>query len=80
LRQFDAKPSDYRNFSGEGGIRTPRKNGQKSTISVQGGAENGAPATIDADLALVNEAWPALPPAIKAGILALVEASKTGCG
>jgi hypothetical protein len=30
---------------------------------------------IDADLAFVNEVWPELPEAIKAGILAMVKAS-----
>jgi hypothetical protein len=32
----------------------------------------------DADLAAVMEAWPALSPAMRAGILAMVRAAKAG--
>ena len=46
---------------------------------MEGGAESGAvgaaEARIDADLALVIDAWPTLPEAIKAGILAMVQAA-----
>jgi hypothetical protein len=46
----------------------------------QSGAECGAlgarEAPIDADLAAVVDAWPELPSAIKAGILAMVRAAE----
>jgi hypothetical protein len=51
----------------------------KTALSADGGAESGAPATqtapIDAGLASVIDAWPALPNAIRAGILAMVRAA-----
>lgn len=68
------------NASGWGGIRTPRKNAGKTQVTNQSGAESGAlgarEAPIDPELAAVVEAWPALPDAIKAGILAMIRAAK----
>jgi hypothetical protein len=69
-------------FSGGGGIRTTSKNSAKSVDFGQGGAESGAlvpePAAIDPDLAAVVDAWPTLPAAIKAGILAMIGAAEQG--
>jgi hypothetical protein len=41
----------------------------------RGGAQNAKTPTIDAALAAVIDAWPALPEAIRAGILAMVRAA-----
>jgi len=50
--------------------------------SGQSGAESGAlgarEAPVDPDLAAVVDAWPTLPAAIKAGILAMVRAGGAG--
>lgn len=61
--------------SGEGGIRTSLENPEKTTIFVKGGAESGAVAFREPDLALIVEAWSRLSEAIKAGILAMVRAA-----
>jgi hypothetical protein len=45
-------------------------------LSSEGGAESGALATIDPALASLMNAWPGLPEAIKAGILAMVNAAE----
>ena len=60
------------------------EHGQKSSgnqgVGNQSGAESGAlgaeNAPIDPELAAVVDAWPALPEAIKAGILAMVTAAR----
>ncbi len=52
---------------------------EKSTIPDPGGAKSGAPAQfgdLDPDLAWVVEAWPTLPAAIRAGILAMVRGAE----
>jgi len=63
-----------------GGIRTPRENAGKSRVSDQSGAESGALAArkdpLDPELAAVVDAWPALPEAMKASILAMIGAVK----
>ncbi|MCH7685408.1 MAG: hypothetical protein IH899_01785 [Planctomycetes bacterium] len=50
-----------------------------NVIQGQGGAESGAvgaqSALMDPDLRAVIEAWPELPDAVKAGILAMVRAA-----
>jgi len=52
----------------------------KSVGFYESGAECGAVAArkapLDPDLAAVVDAWPALPAAIKAGILAMISATK----
>jgi len=57
---------------------------KKTRIVELGGAESGALGAKkipdDPDLAAVVEAWPKLPEAIKAGILAMVEAADRGSG
>ena len=65
-----------------GETRTPRQPapmGRESGFDPEGGAECGAlPATAtaaDADLAEVIAAWPTLPRAVRAGVLAMVRAS-----
>jgi hypothetical protein len=49
--------------------------------SEQSGAESGAldSKNIDADLAEVVDSWPALPVAIRAGIMAMVRAARVQC-
>jgi hypothetical protein len=51
---------------------------EKQGVTVQGGAKSGAPADDDPELAELNAAWPTLPAGMKAGILAMVRASKGG--
>jgi hypothetical protein len=46
------------------------------TIVALGGAKSGALAATDPDLAALIDAWPTLPEAIRAGILALVRAAQ----
>jgi hypothetical protein len=41
-------------------------------------ASGPAPALADADLARVVEAWPSLPPAIRAAVLAVVASAQLG--
>jgi len=67
-------------FSREDRIRTPRENTGKTGISDQSGVESGA---LDAqkdgyspDLAAVVDAWPKLPEATRAGILAVIRAAE----
>jgi hypothetical protein len=61
------------------GNRIYAENAGKTGVPLQSGAETGALDTekppIDRDLAAVNEAWPTLPEAIKAGILAMIRAT-----
>jgi hypothetical protein len=56
------------------------QNTGKTGIPPQSGAESGAPgarkAPLDPELAAVVDAWPALPEAIKAGILAMIGSCK----
>jgi len=57
-----------------------------SQIPTERGAKSGAPdapkpantRTLCPDLVEVVNAWPALPPAIRAGILAMIQAAKGG--
>jgi hypothetical protein len=58
--------------SGAGGIRPPVEKLAKSVLSSEGGAESGP---IEPLSATVVAAWPELPEAIKAGILAIVKAA-----
>ena len=60
---------------------TPTSNPQQNPQSPQGAAQNPAhlasgPQEIDPDLAEVTAAWPTLPAALRAGILAMVRAAK----
>ena len=56
------------------GLELPHENTEKKGGADQSGAESGAQeAPLDPELAAVVDAWPALPEAIKAGILAMVE-------
>ena len=68
-----------RQASGEGGIRTTPETGYKTAFFAEGGAESGAPTlttpNIDPDLAALIDAWPNLPDAIRAGILAMIRAA-----
>jgi hypothetical protein len=61
------------------GIEPTPHSRKNSTISPSGGAETGAPATesplFAPDLMTVVDAWPTLPEAIRAGILAMVRAA-----
>jgi hypothetical protein len=61
------------------GIEHPSNPLENSPLSAQGGAESGALAltnhAIDPALASVIRAWPTLPEAIRAGILAMVRAA-----
>lgn len=62
------------------GLELSQDSSGNSTIADQSGADSGAvfasSIPIDADLAAVFEAWPTLPEAIKAGILALVQSQQ----
>ena len=62
------------------GAEHPAENLGKTAVSDQSGAQCGAldarEAPFDPDLAAVVDAWPALPQAIKAGILAMVRVGK----
>ena len=68
------------------GVEHPADFAGKPGISQPGGAESDAPggdlASIrqpaDSDLAAVVKAWPDLPPAIRAGILAMIQAAQGG--
>jgi hypothetical protein len=66
-------------MSGGGGIRTPPENPGKTAFSEKGGADSGAVTlsnfSNDSDLALIINAWPNLPEAIRAGILAIIRAA-----
>jgi hypothetical protein len=61
------------------GIEPATNSLDKSTNPVPGGAQSGAltptKSNIDTDLAAVIRAWPSLPEAIRAGILAMVRAA-----
>lgn len=65
--------------SGEDRNRTYAQNAGNSIASDQSGAQSGAlsarEAPLDPELAAVVDAWPALPAAIKAGILAMIRAA-----
>jgi len=62
-----------------GGLETPLGNTEKTPLSKTGGAKSGAFPTendaIDADLQAVIDAWPDLPTAIRAAMLAMVNAA-----
>ncbi len=66
--------------SGEDRNRTPLENTGNTGVSDQSGAESGAlgarEALIDPGLVAVVDAWPALPAAIKEGIVAMVRAAR----
>lgn len=61
--------------SGGGGIRTTPEFPEETTLLERRGAESGALASTDPDLALLIKAWQNLPDPIKAGILAMVRAA-----
>ena len=58
------------------GREPPVKLSEKTPIASTGGAESGAlqdeTEAVDPDLAAIAEAWPMLPEAIRAGIMAMV--------
>ena len=62
------------------GLEQPLLSPGKSPVPVQGGAESGAVGAqstlVDADLRAIIEAWPELPDAVKAGILAMIHAAE----
>jgi hypothetical protein len=61
------------------GIEPPAESPENNTLLVECGAKPGAPtgrtASIDPALAAVIDAWPKLPEAIRAAILALLRAA-----
>ena len=61
---------------GDEGLEPPSNPHYTSAILKEASAESGALAPPDPALISILAAWPTLPPAIKAGILALVEAAK----
>jgi hypothetical protein len=65
---------------GDEGLEPPTKSSRNSGVGDQSGAKCGAldarEARFDPELAAVIDAWPALPPANKAGILAMIGAAK----
>jgi hypothetical protein len=62
----------------EQGFEHPPNSSEKPWIQEQGGAESGArnarEEQLDPDLAAIVNAWPELPAAIRAGILAMIRA------
>lgn len=56
---------------------TPRKPAHSDNCAAAGAAVETAAAALDPDLQSVIEQWPDLPPAVKAGIVAMVKASGT---
>jgi hypothetical protein len=73
-RQWDSKQVEA------AGIELPQQYAGNSGVGGESGAESGALGAqngpVDPDLAAVMEAWPGLPAAIRAGILAMVRAAK----
>ena len=69
---------------GDTGLEHPSNPSGKSNTSETGGAESGALGSEidppDADLAVVIEAWPTLPVAVRAAIMALVPAGNPAGG
>ena len=55
------------------GIEPPQENPRKTALLASGGAKCGA---LTPDLAELIDAWPTLPEAIRAGILAMVRAAR----
>ena len=68
----------FRFRSGEDRIRTPAENAGENAVSDQSSAESDAVgaqmAPIHPELGKVIKAWPTLPEAVRAGIVAMVEA------
>ena len=64
---------------GPQGFEQPAETPAKRGISETGGAKSGAlspvSTPIDPDLAAITAAWPELPAALKAGIVAMVKAA-----
>ena len=64
---------------GRAGLEHPPETAVYPNIPVQGAAKSGAvsadPVQPDADLQLLNQVWPNLPEAVRAGIVAMVKAS-----
>ena len=56
---------------------TPGKPAHSDNCAAAGAAVETAAAALDPDLQSVIEQWPDLPPAVKAGIVAMVRASNT---
>jgi hypothetical protein len=69
----------YFSFQDGNQLRRPLDSSGNSTIDSQSGAESGALGAgdlpDDAELNAVIDAWPNLPPAIKAGVLAMIRAT-----
>ena len=57
--------------------KTPRKPAHSDNCAAPGAAHETAATALDVDLQSVIEQWPDLPPAVKAGIVAMVRASGT---
>jgi len=62
------------------GLELSQDSAGNSTVALQSGAQSGALVAqnrpCDADLAEVAQAWPSLPAALRAGILAMVRAAR----
>lgn len=69
-------------YVGRAGIEHPANSPEKPQVSNEGGAESGAPIAespaLPPDLRELANAWPMLPSALKAGILAMVKAANAG--
>jgi len=67
---------------GRAGTEHPPKTTDNSRVSSQSGTDSGTPHAekpeLPPDLAELVNAWPTLPAALKAGILAMVKAAKAG--
>jgi hypothetical protein len=74
---------NHRIDSQRGECPNPRQNADLRDIPPEPAAPAAAPTAespLPPDLAAVVAAWPALPPAVRAGIAAMVQASAVGTG
>lgn len=81
-RKVEESQNSARIISGEDRNRTPQENTEKTGVLDQSGADSGArkarEAALPPELAAVVDAWPTLPAAIKAGVLAMIRTDRAG--
>lgn len=64
----------------EPGAKTPGKNADSNVSGAESGAVADETGPIDPDLQRIIDAWPALPDALKTGIVAMVEVAAKSDG